>query len=312
MRERVRELCAHEKFDAVHVEGIEMMPYGLLARRLQDPKLTYDAHNAEYLLQRRAFTTDLKEARSWPRAGYSLVQWWRLRGFERGACNISDHVLAVSENDKQALARLAPGAAARMSVLPNGVDTEYWLPTADYAHQDPLAGDALVFDGTMDFRPNVDAAVWFAGEIWPLIRSERPHAHFYIVGRNPSPQVLALANRPGITVTGVVDDPRPWVAGASAYVVPLRMGGGTRLKVLQAMAMERAIVSTPVGAEGIELENGRHMVLANSPGEIARATLDLLSDPSRRETLGRAARELVAERYAWRVLLPRLDSIYPV
>src|SRR5205807_560780 len=121
MRERVRQVCEQEAFDAVHVEGIEMMPYGLLAQEVRRQTLTYDAHNAEYLLQRRAFTTDLREAKAWPKAVYSLVQWWRLRRFERLACEASDHILAVSESDKQALSRLALGATARMNVLPNGV-----------------------------------------------------------------------------------------------------------------------------------------------------------------------------------------------
>jgi sugar transferase (PEP-CTERM/EpsH1 system associated) len=319
MRERVRQLCEKESFDAIHVEGIEMMPYGLQARDVRNQKseirsqiLTYDAHNAEYLLQRRAFTTDLREPKAWPKAFYSLVQWWRLREFERRASEASDHIIAVSESDRQALTSLAPGAAGRTLLLPNGVDTEYWSLSADYPKGNvSLAECSLVFDGTMDFRPNVDAAVWFAEEIWPLVYKEQPDARFYIVGRNPAPEVRALADLPSVTVTGTVDDPRAWVAGATVYVVPLRMGGGTRLKVLQAMAMERAIVSTTVGAEGITVEHPGQVLLANSPTSFARATLDLLADPARRLAMGRAAREFVKSRYAWPVVLPALDSIYP-
>src|SRR5205085_6591325 len=134
----------------------------------------------------------------------------------------------------------------------------------------------------MDFRPNVDAVLWFASEVWPLVRAERPHTHFYIVGRNPSPEVLALSEDPGIIVTGAVDDTRPWVAGAEVYVVPMRMGGGVRLKVLQAMAMERAIVSTSMGAEGVSIEHATHMLLANTAQDFAQATLALLNDTNRR------------------------------
>ena len=330
MRERVRQLCEQEHFDAIHVEAIEMMPYGLLARdqgqgsrlngrhaevsstKIDGPKLVYDAHNAEYMLQRRAFTTDLGEPKSWAKAAYSLVQWWRLRRFERRACETSDHVIAVSERDRLALASLAPGAAGRIVLLPNGVDTEYWSPSADYDQDSAsLSEYSLVFDGTMHFRPNVDAVIWFAEEIWPLVRASRPDLRFYIVGRNPTAQVRALASLPGVTVTGTVDDARAWVAGATVYVVPLRMGGGTRLKVLQAMAMERAIVSTPVGAEGIAVERGEHMLLASSPKSFARATLDLLADPPRRASMGRAARKVVEAQYAWPVVLPALDIIYP-
>jgi glycosyltransferase involved in cell wall biosynthesis len=147
--------------------------------------------------------------------------------------------------------------------------------------------------------------------VWPLIRAERPHAHFYIVGRNPSPEVLALSEDPGIIVTGMVDDTRPWVAGCEVYVVPMRMGGGVRLKVLQAMAMECAIVSTPMGAEGIAVRPGKDMLLTFSPRGFANAVLLLLSDHHRRRTLGTSARELVTNLYSWDSLLPALDELYP-
>jgi sugar transferase (PEP-CTERM/EpsH1 system associated) len=312
MRDRVRELCRGEAFDAVHVEGIEMAPYGLLALESGCRAMTYDAHNAEYLLQRRVFATDARNPRRLARALYSLAQWRRLRRFEARVCLASAHILAVSEPDRVALARLAPAAAGRIAVLPNGVDTEYWSPAAVTSDGDiPPGDDVLVFDGSMDFRPNVDAALWFVNEAWPRIRQEKPGARFYIVGRNPAPEVLRLGNRLGITVTGAVEDPRPWVARAGVYVVPMRMGGGVRLKVLQAMAMERAIVSTPMGAEGIAVKHGREMLLAGAPETFARSVIDLMSDPERRAMLGRAARALAVSQYDWRVLLPLLDAIYP-
>ena len=172
--------------------------------------------------------------------------------------------------------------------------------------QAPPGDEVLVFDGTMDFRPNVDAVLWFASEVWPLIRKAHPDARFFIVGRNPTPDVLALARMSGITVTGAVDDPRSWVSRAGVYVVPMRMGGGVRLKVLQAMSMERAIVSTPMGAEGIDVEPGKQMLIARSPQAFADATLSLLGNPARRASLGKAARELVSTHYAWPILLPTL------
>lgn len=318
MRQRLMELCRHAYFDAIHIEGIEMAPYGLLAARIQSRvqssrfKVAYDAHNAEYLLQRRAFTTDLARPRRWPRAMYSLIQWLRLRRYERSVCLQSQHVITVSEADRAALERLSPAVTGRAIVLPNGVDPEYWSREADFAKME-LAGSSksLVFDGTMDFRPNVDAVLWFASEVWPRIRAEQPNAHFFIVGRNPAREVLALADTPGVTVTGAVDDTRPWVASASVYVVPMRMGGGVRLKVLQAMSMGCAVVSTPMGIEGIEAQDGKEVALARSASEFVQTTLMLLAQEERRAALGRAARALVAVRYAWKTLLPRLEQLYP-
>jgi glycosyltransferase involved in cell wall biosynthesis len=162
----------------------------------------------------------------------------------------------------------------------------------------------------MDFRPNVDAVLWFAGEVWPRINAERPGARFFIVGRNPSPQVLSLRETPGITVTGTVDDPRPWVASADVYVVPMRMGGGVRLKALQAMSMGCAVVSTSMGADGIDVRHNEHLLLANSASDFSQATLSLLDDPAHRAALGIAARTLVSTRYAWEALLPTLDRLY--
>ena len=338
MSRRVGALCSRVPFDAVHVEGIEMAPFGLTAVQLppfinpRNPRarawMTYDAHNAEYVLQRRAFTTDvraLRHPRRWLAAVYSLIQWWRLWRFERHVCLSSRHILAVSDADRAALERLSPSLRGRVGVLPNGVDTDYWSREAvahraveqQVGHFAVAAGassepaDLVVFDGTMDFRPNVDAVVWFAHKVWPLVRVERPPAHFFIVGRHPTPQVQALGDLPGITVTGAVDDVRPYVAAAKVYVVPVRVGGGTRLKLLQAMAMGCAIVSTSVGAEGVQVEHGRHLLIADAPQQFAQAVLSLLSDEARRQSLGMAARRLVTTRYTWQKLLPTLDAIYP-
>ncbi len=315
MQKRIGELSSDVQFDAIHIEGIEMAPYALQIQE-QHPeirsRLTYDAHNAEYLLQRRAYKTDIGHPDRLPRAFYSLVQWRRLSAFEQHVCRLSNSVLAVSERDKAALSKLVPDKSDAIQVLPNGVDPLYWSREADYPPVDLHEGvDALVFDGTMDFRPNGDAVLWFANKVWPLIRADRPNASFYIVGRNPPPSVVALGMRSGITVTGAVADTRGWVAGSTVYVVPMRMGGGVRLKVLQAMAMGCAIVSTPMGADGISARHGTDLLLARSPADFAAATLSLLSDAGLRSRLGGAAHERVAAMYAWDKLLPVLDELYP-
>ena len=341
MLQRVTALCQEVPFDAVHIEGIEMAAYGLLAARFRigdfgswteelrpdsfggysmqlrklespTPGLTYDAHNAEYVLQRRAFTTDIADPARLPYALYSLVQWWRLRRFERRVCLACKAILAVSDADRKALAIRAPDKAAAMRVLPNGVDPTYWSRDATFPPANiPRGVEALVFDGTMDYRPNVDAAVWFVKYVLPLVRADRPQVRFYIVGRNPSPEVVSLAERPGVTVTGAVPDTRGWVAGATVYVVPMRMGGGVRLKVLQAMSMGCAIVSTPMGAEGIFLRPNKDLMLARTPIDFALNILALLHNRSQRLELGTSARERALDRYTWDKLLPTLDEVYP-
>lgn len=167
----------------------------------------------------------------------------------------------------------------------------------------------LVFSGTMDFRPNVDAALWFALEVLPLVRQEEPDAHFVIVGQKPHRRLDVLRDRADVMLTGTVEDTRPYIAGAAIYVVPLRMGGGTRFKILEAAAMSRAIVSTSLGCEGFPVENGRELVIADSPRQFADAVVALLRDSSRRAELGAAARAFV-QAYDWKNIIPRLEAVY--
>ena len=222
-------------------------------------------------------------------------------------CQLADGVVAVSEADKAALQQLVPGLD--VTVVPNAVDMEYYS-SADIRPA-PLSSHSLVFTGKMDFRPNVDAVLWFCREVLPLVRSKMPDVRFYIVGRSPHRRVLRLADAPAVTVTGYVDDVRSYIAGACVYVAPLRIGGGTRLKVLEAMAMSKPIVSTSLGCEGFEgLVPGRELLLADAPQEFAQQVIELLDDASRRKRLGRAARRFVEQRYDWRLIVPRLEQIY--
>ncbi|MFQ5812562.1 MAG: glycosyltransferase [Anaerolineae bacterium] len=326
-------------FDVVQIEGIEMARHWMLEVRnwkldyetghptsnfqpfdyAQDrpPISVFDDHNAEYVLQQRAFETDVRQPRRWVGALYSLIQWKKLSHYEARVCRLADRVVAVSEADKAALQRLVPGL--EVAVVPNGVDTEFYndqFPMSNdqarIGHWDLVIGHcSLVFTGKMDFRPNVDAVLWFCREVLPLVRRKMPDVRFYIVGQSPHRRVLRLADDPAVTVTGYVDDVRPYIAGACVYVVPLRIGGGTRLKVLEALALGKPIVSTSLGCEGFEdLESGRELLVADTPEEFAQRVIELLSDAPRRERLGRAARRFVEERYDWRLIVPRLEQVY--
>lgn len=320
-------LLERYRYDVVQIEGIEMAPYGLWlvehplwrnAQQKEDlptipigrPRLVFDNHNAEYVLQQRAWETDRLKPGRWHAAAYSLVQWSKLRRYERQICQQADRVIAVSEADRDALLRLDPKLG--ITVIPNGVDLDYY---AAYSREkDPQAPDygpnALVFTGKMDFRPNVDAVAWFAHEVLPLVRREIGDAHFVIVGKEPHPRVQELAGLAGVTVTGFVPDIRAHIAAAAVYVVPLRMGGGTRLKVLEAMAMRCALVSTRLGCEGFPLADGEELLFADDAESFARSAVALLQDPARRTRLGEASRRFVEANYGWQAIVPRLKTVY--
>lgn len=289
----------------VQVESLEMAPYIDLILKLRKgdkPRVIFDDLNVEYLLQRRAWETDLRVPQRWGEAVYSLVQWRRLFRYETSTLRKVDGTLAVSEKDAEHLHKLALGA--RVAVVPNGVDPDY------YRIEQQDGEEGLVFVGKMDFRPNVDAVLWFTQKIWPLVRDRSPSTKFWVVGRNPSPRLNGLKSDPQVVITGEVPDVRPYLARSAVVVIPLRMGSGTRLKVLEAMAMGKAVVSTPLGCEGIAAQNGQEMALADSAQDFARLTLGLLRDREKRRKLGEAARRLVEEKYDWRTIVPRLEQFY--
>jgi glycosyltransferase involved in cell wall biosynthesis len=251
------------------------------------PRILFE-HNVESMLWRRLADT----APGWQRPLIEL-EWRKLRRYERRACIDARTTLAVSDEDRAALSTLAP--AARVRAIPTGVDTDYFdCPEV------PVERDgALTFVGSMDWYPNDDAARYMIDRILPSIRRELPHATLSIVGRNPSRALCAAASQAGVQITGTVADVRPHLAEAAVVVVPLRVGGGTRLKIFEALAMGKAVVSTGIGAEGLPLRGGEHLLLADDAEAFARATVALLGDPARRRSLGTAGRELVRDRYAW-------------
>ena len=309
---RLADWLAREAFDVVHVEGIEMAPYLDVIEATPPrfrgagegrPLVVFDDHNCEYLLQQRAFLTDLRIPGRWPGAAYSFVQWRRLRRYEAWACRRADRVLAVSEADAAALRTLVPGL--EVTVVPNGIDTRAYTPTPAPPHI-----PTLIFTGTMDFRPNVDAVLWFAREVLPRVRAEVPEAHFVVAGQRPHRRLEGLRGDPAVTLTGWVEDVRPHIAQAAVYVAPLRMGGGTRLKLLEAMAMGKPVVATRLGAEGYPVTDGRELLLADTPADFAAAVVALLRAPERRAELVRAARAFVEQRYDWRVIVPRVEAAY--
>jgi glycosyltransferase involved in cell wall biosynthesis len=333
-------LLRAERFDVVQAESIEMAGYlpsyelKVLSSELpklnsklktQNSKLVLDQFNAEYVLQKRAALTSLRSitrqsticnlqsrVQGLAGGGYSLVQWLKLARYERAVMNSADGIAAVSEEDRRMLLRLQP--TARIGVVPNGVDTRHFSRAALIAERGgplSLAEGTIVFSGTLDFRPNIDAVLWFADEVLPRIRARRPDTRLLVVGKRPAPALQALAEQGALTLTGEVPDARPYIAGAAVYVVPMRIGGGVRLKLLEAMALEAPVVSTTMGAEGVAgLRADEHCLVADDPAGFAAAVLRVLDEPMLSRRLGAAGRELARQRYDWAAIVPRLEALY--
>jgi sugar transferase (PEP-CTERM/EpsH1 system associated) len=295
---RLRGLLAERTFDLIVCDFL--FPAINLPRELPCPAVVF-THNVESEIWRRHTET---RTGALGRFLYGM-QYRRMLRYERRALARFDGVLAVSEADSETLERLYPDAIRRpVQIVPTGVDTEYFTPAACPS---PAASRSVVFTGSMDWLPNEDAMLFFCRETLPLIRREEPGVTLSIVGRAPTPAVSALARQHGVIVTGRVEDVRPYVRDAAVYVVPLRIGGGTRLKIFEAMAMGKAVVSTGVGAEGLPVTDGEQVWLADQPQAFASAVVSLLRDVHRRRHLEEAARALVLERYDWSAVAGHLE-----
>lgn len=302
----LRAVANGNRYDVIQVAGLEMARY-LPTVRTAAPRahLIFDDHNAEYRLQARAAAVDARRTASWPKALYSLAQYLKLRRYEAWACRSADAVLAVSETDAAALRGLAP--KVRLWVVPNGVDCAHYQSEPS-STADPAA---LLFTGTMDYRPNVDAVEWFVSAILPAISARRPETTLQIVGRAPTPAVQRLASlQKSVVVTGAVEDIRPYFSRSGIFVAPIRIAGGARLKILEALAMGLPVVSTRMGAEGIDLVEGKEVLLADSPEEFAAAVLRLLEDGEQRRQMAAQGRQAAQERFDWNRVAPRLLDIY--
>jgi sugar transferase (PEP-CTERM/EpsH1 system associated) len=225
---------------------------------------------------------------------YFAEQFRRMARFEGESCRRVAHVVAVSDQDADHF-RTRYGATG-VSAVATGVDTEYFTSTGTRTP----TGPELVFTGSMDWMPNEDGILWFAREILPRLRARVPDATVTVVGRNPTAALKALAGEgTGIRITGRVDDVRPYMEQARVFVVPLRVGGGTRLKIYEAMAMGLPVVSTTIGAEGLPVRDGEHLVIGDTPDAFADACAALLGDAPRAAAVGGAARRLVREHFDW-------------
>jgi sugar transferase (PEP-CTERM/EpsH1 system associated) len=300
MRRTLQRLLATHRYDLVHFDMLHLAEYFPLCGPV--PKLLTE-HNVEsVILQRRAET----ETRPLVRA-YLRYQQRKLQRYEAQACRAADHVVAVSEADAEQLQRVSGRA---VTTVPNGVDTTFFTAALDAAAQ-RNAAPTLVYVGAFTWFPNADAIRHFVEQVFPLIRAARPDVQLTVIGKGADAKSEpALAAQPGVRLAGLVDDIRPWVQQAQAYVVPLRIGGGTRLKILDAMAMGKAIVSTSVGCEGLAVTPGHDILVADDPREFAHQVLRLLGEPELAARLGRNGRALIEQRYDWRAIGAGLLDAY--
>ncbi len=278
-------LVATHRYDLVVCDFVQP---SLNLRGIAGPPALLFQHNVESVIWRR----HADACRNRALRLFWLHQWRKMERFERDACRRFAGVVDVSEADQAVFREFG---ARRVFTIPTAVDAEYFRPGSAAAD-----GATLVFTGSMDWLPNEDAILFFADEILPRIAARVPDVRLTVVGRTPSARLLRrLQQRPAVTVTGRVDDIRPYVERAAVYVVPLRIGGGTRIKLYEAMAMGKAIVSTPVGAEGLPVRDGEHVVLADKPEAFADAVVRLLDDTEGRGALERAARRFVEAECSW-------------
>ncbi|MGA7964892.1 MAG: glycosyltransferase family 4 protein [Gammaproteobacteria bacterium] len=285
LRREVRDLLDSGDMDLCVADFLHAVPNVPHDRNV--PVLFFE-HNVEYLIWKRLC---LMQKRPWMRALLE-VEWRKMRRYEAHACRKANLTVAVSPQDRDLLKESAPNA--RICDVPTGVDIDYFAP-----NEGAEAPNGLVFTGSMDWYPNEDAIRFFIADVLPLIRRSLPKIGVTVVGRGPSRILYEEAERAGVKVTGRVADVRPYIDKAAVYIVPLRLGGGTRLKIFEALAMGKAVVSTSVGAEGLPLRSGEHYLQADGADAFASAVVALAGNAERRQALGDAGRKLVRERYAW-------------
>lgn len=293
MQAAVDELLASRDYDLVQVESSQLA--GLDLSRA--PATVLDEHNIEYELLARSVRIESGLARK----AFGLVEYRKVRRAEQRAWQVFDGCIVTSERELPEVRRFTQGRP--LAVVPNGVDVDHFAP------QDEIPTSGLVFTGLMRYRPNVDAMAYFVREVLPLIHRSRPDVTLTIVGWGVNEEVRALLG-PRVLATDRVPDVRPYLAAAAVVVAPIRIGGGTRLKVLEALAAAKPLVSTSLACEGLGLVDGRHLLIADGAEQFADAVLRLLSNPRLGDRLAEEGRRSVASRYSWEACAGQLDDLH--
>jgi glycosyltransferase involved in cell wall biosynthesis len=293
-------LTSREYFDIIHADQLNMAPFAV---DLPGGARIIDQHNAVWTIVAR-MATRFHLIR---RIGLQ-IEARRLRRAEARLCSRFDGMLAVSKPDYTFLQWAAADAGVTLpptTIIPIAIDTRNEMPVQRHA-----APDTILSMATMFWPPNVDGVLWFAREVWPLVRQEVPHARVALVGARPPAPVRQLTADPAIDVPGYVAEPRPYLERTAALIVPVHAGGGMRVKILEALARGLPIVSTTIGYEGIDLTPDEHLLVGDTPTAFANAVIRLLRDPALGRQLAAQGRRVAEERYDWRVVYPAIEHLY--
>ncbi len=297
MKKALTELAATQPIDLWHCEWT---PYAHALRHFHGRPRLIMAHNLESMIWQRYYQTEQNPFKRW----YIKQQWKKFQCFERRVFAEANQVVTVSDQDAERVTTDFHGA--RPEVVENGVDTTFFRPMGE--EREP---SHILFLGSLDWRPNLDAVNLLLNDIFPAVRAAEPTAHLSLVGRHP-PDWLAqdVQDRPGVSLHGDVTDVRPFLARCGQLAVPLRIGGGSRLKILEALACETPVVSTRIGAEGLHLENGRHLDVVERVEDMAGALVRCIRNPAAAQAQARLSRRLVLDRYDWDMLADKLEQIW--
>lgn len=285
------------RFDIVQVEFVQMAALRFALPRGRRFRTVLDEHNIEFDIVKRTAGGDVSPARRL----YSAVDWRKLKREEVSAWRWFDGVSVTSERDAAILSDLEPNA--KVAVIPNGVDIDAFKPSPKLPDE-----NSLLFFGAMNYYPNRNGLSYFVEQIFPLILAKRPSTKLWVVG--PAPPSVKQLKSANIEVTDFVDAVEPYIDAATAVIVPLRLGGGTRLKIVEAMSKAKPIISTRVGAEGIDVVDGESALLADDPQAFAAHVESVLADAELAKRLGGAARKLAEQRYSWPALVSDLERFY--
>lgn len=305
--------------------GLESWVDGIIAKQGISHIFAYSSSMAQYAMRPGAANArrivdfvdvdsdkwrQYAETMTWPRRSIFRREYRELLAYERQIADEFDASVLVSPAEADLFRELVPADAHKVFDVSNGVDSVFFTPEGEYPDPFDGAGNVLVFTGMMDYRPNIDAVTWFAREIFPGIRRGVPTAQFYVVGASPTAEVEALSALPGVSVTGRVEDVRPYIAHASLFVAPLRISRGIQNKVLEGMAMAKPVVATHQALEGIDAALDKEIVLAADVAAFVASVLRLLASPETCGAIGSAARARVMADFAWPAMLARLDQIF--